>query len=253
MKTNVEFPKKVKNSLIYFQIGLIVTLLTVLFVLELNFESTSKKAAIPETVKTFEISEPAAYRIISESQPIAASKLVKAQPKFVNQFQATTSKVPEEIIKPIETAPSTDLTDNAAAKPSQVVTPQSVIGTTATATASPYNVEELPIFPACKGLSRAEQLKCFEEQMRKKVAENLDYPDSDYQNGKQGRTFISFVIDEKGKIVEVKAENNKNATPEMQKAAENAVRSVSKLTPAKQGGAPVRVKYTIPVTFRMSN
>lgn len=227
-------------------------MLTVLFVLELNFESTSKKAAIPETIKTVEISEPATFKIIRESQPIAASKLVKVQPQFINQIQATTSEVPDEIIKPIETAPSTNLTDNAAATPSQVASPQSVIEKTTTI-ASPYNVEELPMFPACKGLSRAEQLKCFEEQMRKKVAQNLVYPDSDYQNGKQGRTFISFVIDEKGKIVEVKAENNKNATPEMQKAAENAVRRVSKLTPAKQGGEPVRVKYTIPVTFRINN
>ena len=44
MKTNVEFPKKVKNSFIYFQIGLIATMLTVLIVLEFNFESQPKKA-----------------------------------------------------------------------------------------------------------------------------------------------------------------------------------------------------------------
>ena len=37
----------------------------------------------------------------------------------------------------------------------------------------------------------------------------------------------------------------------MQKAAEAAVRKVSKLTPAKQGGKPVRIKYTIPVAFRI--
>lgn len=85
--------------------------------------------------------------------------------------------------------------------------------------------------------------------MRKAVAKNLVYPEDDFENRKQGRALVSFVIDEKGKIVEVKAEDNKNATPEMQKAAERAVKLVSKLTPAKQGDEPVRVKYA--VAFRM--
>lgn len=72
-----------------------------------------------------------------------------------------------------------------------------------------------------------------------------------YENGKQGIAVISFVINEKGKIVDVKALDNKRATPEMQKAAERAVKQVSKLIPAKQGGIPVSVKYTIPVSFKI--
>ena len=62
---------------------------------------------------------------------------------------------------------------------------------------------------------------------------------------------FSFIIDENGKIIDVKALDNKNATPEMKIAAEKAVRKVSKLTPAKQGGKPVRIKYVIPVSFRL--
>ena len=71
------------------------------------------------------------------------------------------------------------------------------------------------------------------------------------EQNKQGRAIISFIIDETGRIVEVKAVQNKYATDAMQKAAEAAVRKVSKLTPAKQGGKPVRIKYTIPVAFRI--
>ena len=37
----------------------------------------------------------------------------------------------------------------------------------------------------------------------------------------------------------------------MKIAAEKAVRKVSKLTAAKQGGKPVRIKYVIPVSFRL--
>jgi protein TonB len=107
------------------------------------------------------------------------------------------------------------------------------------------------MFPACKGLPRDEQMKCFEEQMAKAVAKNAVYPDKDLEKGKQGVALISFIIDENGKIIDVKAIDNKRATPEMQKAAEKAVQKVSKLTPAKQGGNPVRIKYSIPVSFKI--
>lgn len=250
MKTNVEFPKKVKNSFIYFQIGLIATLLTVLIVLEFNFESQPKKVDNPKPTITINISEPSTFRIIPQSKPITATKPVQAQPKFTNQIIATTNEVPKEIVQPIETTPSEVNSDNEITnqsehdKPNEIVTKQPENPTV-------LNVEELPMFPACKKLSRAEQLECFKAQMSKAVARNLIYPDDDYKNERQGRTYISFVIDESGKIIEVKAADNKNATPEMQKAAENAVRKVSKLIPAKQGGKPVRIKYTIPVTFKM--
>lgn len=107
------------------------------------------------------------------------------------------------------------------------------------------------MFPACKGLDRDEQMKCFEAQMAKTVAKNTVYPEGDLEVGKQGRALVSFIIDETGKIVDVKAINNEFGTSEMRKAAELAVRKVQKLTPAKQGGKPVRIKYIIPVSFRI--
>ncbi|MFD2908978.1 energy transducer TonB [Flavobacterium ardleyense] len=100
-------------------------------------------------------------------------------------------------------------------------------------------------------MSREQQMKCFEEQMAKAVNKNAVYPESDLEDGKQGMATVSFIIDETGKIVEVKALDNNRATKAMQKAAEAAVRKVSKLTPAKQGGKPVRVKYVMPVTFKI--
>ena len=42
MKANVDFPKRAKNSFIYFQVGLIATMLVVLFILEFNFKDGSK-------------------------------------------------------------------------------------------------------------------------------------------------------------------------------------------------------------------
>ena len=248
MKPNVDFPKKAKNSFIFFQIGLIATMLVVLFVLEFNFELKSKKAVVPETITTIDISVPTNFKIIPKMNPIAENK-PNAQPKFTNQFKETTKEVPKDKVKPVDNTPK-DLDTNAPKEPVSE-NPIKEVPSTKPETPTVLNVEELPMFPACRGLSRNEQLKCFEEQMSKAVAENAEYPEIDRENGKQGRALISFIIDENGEIIDVKALDNKNATPEMKIAAEKAVRKVSKLTPAKQGGKPVRIKYVIPVSFRL--
>ena len=248
MKPNVDFPKKAKNSFIFFQLGLIATMLAVLFVLEFNFELKSKKAVVPETITTIDISVPTNFKIIPKMNPIAENK-PNAQPKFTNQFKETTKEVPKDKVKPVDNTPK-DLDTNAPKEPVSE-NPIKEVPSTKPDTPTVLNVEELPMFPACRGLSRNEQLKCFEEQMSKAVAKNAEYPEIDRENGKQGRALISFIIDENGKIIDVKALDNKNATPEMKIAAEKAVRKVSKLTPAKQGGKPVRIKYVIPVSFRL--
>ena len=248
MKPNVDFPKKAKNSFIFFQIGLIATMLVVLFVLEFNFELKSKKAVVPETITTIDISVPTNFKIIPKMNPIAENK-PNAQPKFTNQFKETTKEVPKDKVEPVDNTPKD--VDTNAPKESVNENPIKEVPSTKPETPTVLNVEELPMFPACRGLSRSEQLKCFEEQMSKAVAKNAEYPEIDRENGKQGRALISFIIDENGKIIDVKALDNKNATPEMKIAAEKAVRKVSKLTPAKQGGKPVRIKYVIPVSFRL--
>lgn len=248
MKPNVDFPKKAKNSFIFFQIGLIATMLVVLFVLEFNFELKSKKAVVPETITTIDISVPTNFKIIPKMNPIAENK-PNAQPKFTNQFKETTKEIPKDKVEPVDNTPKD--VDTNAPKESVNENPIKEVPSTKPETPTVLNVEELPMFPACRGLSRNEQLKCFEEQMSKAVAKNAEYPEIDRENGKQGRALISFIIDENGKIIDVKALDNKNATPEMKIAAEKAVRKVSKLTPAKQGGKPVRIKYVIPVSFRL--
>ena len=246
MKPNVEFPKKVKNSFIFFQLGLIATMLVVLFVLEFNFELKPKEVIAVETTTTLDISFPTDFRKIPESKPLAHKPVVA--PKFKNQFKETTKDVPKEEVAPVETNSPTEVVTPIE---STVESPIKEVIPTKAPELNLFNVEELPMFPACKELSRTEQMKCFEEQMSKTVAKNTVYPESDLEAGKQGRAVVSFIIDETGRIVEVKAVDNKSATKEMQKAAELAVKKVSKLIPAKQGGKPVRIKYSIPVTFRI--
>lgn len=247
MKPNVDFPKRAKNSFIFFQLGLIAAMLVVLFVLEFNFELKPKYATADEIPPTFTLTVPTDFRVIPQSKPLADKPVVTA-PKFKDQIKSTTKDVPKQKEIPSETAApvaSENPTQPAAENQPNNNFPAAPVETTV------FNVEQLPMFPACKGLDRDDQMKCFEEQMSKAVAANAVYPEGDLEGGKQGVALISFIIDETGKIVDVKALDNKRATKDMQKAAELAVKKVAKLIPAKQGGKPVRIKYSIPVTFKI--
>jgi protein TonB len=92
MRPNVDFPKKAKNSFIFFQLGLIATMLAVLFALEFNFELKPKKADVPKTIPTVDISLPTDFRIIPQSKPIAETKPLITKPKFTSQFKKTFKK-----------------------------------------------------------------------------------------------------------------------------------------------------------------
>ncbi|MBN2350656.1 MAG: M56 family metallopeptidase [Bacteroidales bacterium] len=109
--------------------------------------------------------------------------------------------------------------------------------------------------------------------MRKFVAENLVYPKSAAEANVEAKVFISFVVDEKGKVTDVVVDRSDiidNVTKEVvivgYKASENsavaaqyvsdlemeAIRVVSKMAAFKPGetnGKKVKVKYTIPIQF----
>ena len=251
MKANVDFPKRAKNSFIYFQVGLIATMLVVLFILEFNFKDVSRTVgSIPSTVP---ISEPTfVYNPAPVTKPQSATKPVVVKvPKVAHVFKSTKEEPKKEEDKaPIATQdnptdnPKTDVTptddpkDNGNNK--GVVEPPTV-----------FSVEQLPMFEACKGLSRAEQKACFDEQLARAIVKHLIYPEDDLEDGKQGVAQVEFVIDEKGAITNVRALDNKRATIEMQKAAEKAVKRIPKLIPAKQGNNAVRIKYSVPVVFKI--
>ncbi|MFD2908977.1 hypothetical protein ACFSX9_09530 [Flavobacterium ardleyense] len=107
MKPNVEFPKKVKSSFIFFQIGLIATMLVVLFALEFNFKfKPSQTATIDLPVATIDLTVPTAFKVIPQSKPIVVTKPAVDKPVFKDIFKPTTKEVPREIETAVDPTPS---------------------------------------------------------------------------------------------------------------------------------------------------
>lgn len=251
MKANVDFPKRVKNSFIYFQVGLIATMLVVLFILEFNFKDVSKPFGYLPSNEIY--SEPTyVYNPAPTTKPQETTKPVVSNVSKVTYVFKPIKLEPkkEDNIPPLANQDnSSDNQNNANTTPSE--TPKDNVGGEVAEIPTVFSVEQLPMFPACKGLSRAEQKACFDEQLAKAIVKNLVYPEEDLAVGKQGVAQVEFVIDENGVITNVVAVNNKRASLEMQKSAERAVKKIPKLIPAKQGNKEVRIKYTIPVVFKM--
>ena len=81
------------------------------------------------------------------------------------------------------------------------------------------------------------------------LSRNVKYPVAAEENGVQGRVITTFVVERDGSIVDVKVV--KSVDPSLDNEARRVVRSMPRWIPGKQNGSPVRVQYTVPVTFRL--
>ncbi len=82
------------------------------------------------------------------------------------------------------------------------------------------------------------------------LMKNVHYPDEAYKNNVQGRVIVTFVIEKDGSITE--ATVAKAVHPMLDAEALRVVNSMPKWTPGMQKGEAVRVRYTIPVTFKLA-
>ncbi|MBQ0104041.1 MAG: energy transducer TonB [Prevotellaceae bacterium] len=99
-------------------------------------------------------------------------------------------------------------------------------------------VEQMPEFPG--GM----------EALLQYLGKNIKYPASAQENGIQGKSIIEFVVNKDGSIVDPKVIKSLDAACD--KEAMRVIKAMPKWTPGKQRGKPVRVKYTVPVSFRLA-
>ena len=99
-------------------------------------------------------------------------------------------------------------------------------------------VESMPEFPGGQ------------QALFKYLAENVKYPVIAQENGIQGRVICQFVVNKDGSLVDVVAVRS-SGEPSLDKEAIRVIKSMPKWKPGKQRGKPVRVKYTVPVNFRL--
>ncbi|MFW5973012.1 MAG: energy transducer TonB, partial [Bacteroidota bacterium] len=80
------------------------------------------------------------------------------------------------------------------------------------------------------------------------IQQRIRYPELARKAGVEGRVFVQFVVDEQGNVVDPVVTRGLGAGLD-----EEAIRAVSQATfsPGKQRGQPVRVKMSLPITFKL--
>ena len=98
-------------------------------------------------------------------------------------------------------------------------------------------LDEMPVFPG--GMNAMWQF----------LAANLHYPAVCEENGIQGRVLIQFIVEKDGSFSNVKVV--KSVDPALDNEALRIAKSMPKWTPGKLKGELVRVKYTMPISFKL--
>lgn len=99
-------------------------------------------------------------------------------------------------------------------------------------------VEQQPSFPGGR------------EELFKYLAYNVKYPIDAAKNKIEGRVLVTFVVEHDGSISNVNVANS--VYPSLDKESIRVVSGMPKWIPGKANGKTVRVKYTIPITFRLN-
>ena len=110
----------------------------------------------------------------------------------------------------------------------------------------PKHVEETKIFTV------VEQMPMYpggDAALMGYLRDNIHYPTVAAENGVQGRVVVGFVVERDGSITDVKV--LRSVDPSLDREAMRVVKSMPRWTPGKQNGSAVRVKYQVPVTFRL--
>ena len=99
-------------------------------------------------------------------------------------------------------------------------------------------VESMPEFPGGQ------------QALFKYLGDNVKYPVIAQENGIQGRVICQFVVNKDGSIVDIEVVRS-GGDPSLDKEAIRVIKSMPKWKPGKQRGKPVRVKFTLPVNFKL--
>ncbi|RYY18934.1 MAG: TonB family protein [Cytophagaceae bacterium] len=105
----------------------------------------------------------------------------------------------------------------------------------------PFNKEVMPIYPEGAGDAQA---------LVRAVNRNFIYPRSAVKAKVEGRVIVAFAVNARGEVVDVRI--RQHLSPAIDAAAIEAVQKLKRFTPGTQNGKPVKVRYNVPLTLKVS-
>lgn len=111
-------------------------------------------------------------------------------------------------------------------------------------------VDEVPIFNSCSEDSSTENAaKCFNIEMVKHIQNNFSYPKLAIKKNITGKVWVSFIIDTKGEIRNIKLRGDSYI---LKTEAKRIISLLPKLKSGKHNGKKVNTKYVLPINFALN-
>ena len=85
--------------------------------------------------------------------------------------------------------------------------------------------------------------------MQRFISENVEYPKSAKKNKEEGKVFVQFIIEGDGSLFDIKVV--RGVSEALDNEAIRVVKLMPKWSPGESHGKVVRVKYTLPISFRL--
>lgn len=222
---------------------------------------TIKKAADAEAAKRAAMNQ--AMQLTQLEQPKKAEvkqKQVKVEPeKVVEQVKSSIKFTAPVIKKDSEVKPEDELKTQ-----DQIMETKTAIGSFDVKGNDDVNGEVLKakeVIAQPEPPKHEEEAKVFDvvEQMpsfpggpsalMEYLHDHVKYPVVAQENGVQGRVVVSFIVERDGSITDVRVV--RSVDPSLDREAARVVSSMPRWTPGKQNGSAVRVKYNVPVMFKL--
>ncbi|MCC4213431.1 energy transducer TonB [Leeuwenhoekiella parthenopeia] len=231
-----------KNTVVYFQVGLITALILAIVVLELKSPVTHYESPALPDVATVSIDD--------WNREIRREEVKEVKPEVPE-----VSKLLPPVVKPNEVEipdfkfvdPTPPASDETISITSFEPVPEPPVETTTFVA-----VERVPVFPGCEGLNSNKELKaCMQEKMNQFINRNFD-TGIGARYGLQGvnKVDIQFTIDEFGKVTDLKT---RAPHPALEKEAVRVMEKLPQMEPGKQRDRNVRVIYFQPLKFQVQD
>ncbi|MVN23137.1 energy transducer TonB [Mucilaginibacter arboris] len=186
-------------------------------------KQTIKKSVLPASGATQK-----AVAAPAQTMKVVADNLVKVDPKPITAQNATTGlqDIPGDIPALNTPANGGNGTATGTDKPDNGVKPITML-------------EKLPEFPG--GM----------DAWTKFLSKNLRYPEQASSAGVSGRVYMSFIVEKDGRITDIQV--LRAAGYGFDEEAKRVLKMAPQWNPGIQNGRPVRVRYTIPINFTISD
>lgn len=113
-------------------------------------------------------------------------------------------------------------------------------------------VEQIPLFKSCEEIEKKEQMKCFNEELKKHIDKTLKFPKKAKKEKIENNVAVVYQITENGEITNIQARARR---PEhkllFEEEAKRIISLLPSLIPGKHKGKVVKVNYATIIQFKL--